>query len=168
MPIQVEPTDIAIILVSLAACVYCFVLNRRLKALQNTKDGLGATIVAMSKTIAAMSSSTQETRSHVSEMSLRLSRQLDEAQQVCTRIEQLQASLEQTKKDTEDRVIASQAELGTLMRIILDQSKTRVMEMTSMMEQLRHLTGEVREEFQNGPAETDPYPVTQRPYSKTG
>ena len=68
-----EPTDIAIVLVSFAACVYCFVLNRRLKALQNTKDGLGATIMAMSKSIAAMSNSTQETRSHVGEMAVRLS-----------------------------------------------------------------------------------------------
>ena len=58
MPIQA--TDIAIILVSFAACVYCFVLNRRLKALQDTRDGLGATIMAMSKSIAAMSNSTKE------------------------------------------------------------------------------------------------------------
>ncbi len=136
----VEATDIAIILVSVAACGYCFILSRRLKALQNTKDGLGATIMAMSKSIAAMSSSTQETRSHVGEMATRLARLLDEANHTCKRLEELQSSLQQTQTDVVDQVTASQAELGTMMRIILDQSKTRIMEISSMMHQLRDAT----------------------------
>ena len=41
--LPIQPTDIAIFLVSFAACVYCFILSRRLKALQDTRDGLGAT-----------------------------------------------------------------------------------------------------------------------------
>ncbi|KCZ92207.1 DUF6468 domain-containing protein [Hyphomonas johnsonii] len=134
-----EPTDIVIVLVSLAACAYCFVLNRRLKALQNTKDGLGATIMAMSKSISAMSSSTQETRSHVGEMATRLQRQLDEANQMCKRLETLKAELETTQQNAVDQVTATQTELGIMMRIILDQSKTRVMDMTNMMQQLRDL-----------------------------
>ncbi len=135
-----EPTDIAIVLVSFAACVYCFVLNRRLKALQNTKDGLGATIMAMSKSIAAMSNSTQETRSHVGEMAVRLSSLLQDANQTCERLESLQASLEATQKNAVDQVTATQTELGIMMRIILDQSKTRIMEMTTLMQRLRDLT----------------------------
>ena len=59
---SIQPTDIAIFLVSFAACIYCFVLSKRLKALQNTKDGLGATITALSTSIAQMSSTTQDTR----------------------------------------------------------------------------------------------------------
>ncbi|MEH6411498.1 MAG: hypothetical protein V7741_13300 [Hyphomonas sp.] len=135
-----EPTDFAIVLVSLAACVYCFVLNRRLKALQNTKDGLGATIMAMSKSIAAMSSSTQETRSHVGEMAIRLSSLLEEANRTCERLENLQTSLEATQQNAVDQVTATQTELGIMMRIILDQSKTRIMEMTTLMQRLRDLT----------------------------
>ena len=136
----IEATDIAIILVSTAACAYCFVLSRRLKALQNTKDGLGATIMAMSKSIAAMSSSTKETRSQVGEMAAQLATQLEDAKQTCTRLEQLKAELENTQKETVDQVTASQAELSTMLRIILDQSKTRVMEINSAMNQLRELT----------------------------
>ena len=165
----VEPTDIAIVLVSLAACVYCFVLNRRLKALQNTKDGLGATITAMSKSIAAMSSSTQDTRAHVSEMTLRLSRLLEEANQTCARIEDLQASLERTKQDAEDRVTAAQAELGTLMRIILDQSKTRVMEITEMMHQMRELTDGVQADLDSAhPAPADRVAIKKKAVSRAG
>ena len=138
MPIQA--TDIVIILISFAACVYCFVLSRRLKALQNTKDGLGATIMAMSKSIAAMSSSTKETRSHVGEMAARLATQLEDAQRMCARIEEMKVSLEATQKDAQDQVTAAQAELSTMMRIMLDQSKTRIMEMNRVMQQLRELT----------------------------
>jgi regulator of replication initiation timing len=135
-----EPTDIAIVLVSFAACVYCFVLNRRLKALQNTKDGLGATIMAMSKSISAMSSSTQETRSHVGEMAIRLSSLIEEANKTCLRMEALQLTLEGTQQNAVDQVTATQTELGIMMRIILDQSKTRIMEMTTLMQRLRDLT----------------------------
>jgi methyl-accepting chemotaxis protein len=143
----IQATDIAILLVSFAACVYCFVLNRRLKALQNTKDGLGAMIVAMSKSISAMTSSTKETRSQVGEMAARLATQLEDAKQTCARLEALQASLEATQKDTVEQVTASQAELSTMMRIILDQSKTRVMEMNRVMNQLRELTEQTDEDY---------------------
>lgn len=135
----IEATDIAIILVSFAACVYCFVLNRRLKALQNTRDGLGATIMAMSKSISAMSNSTKETRSQVGEMAARLATQLEDARRTCARLEALKASLEETQKDTVDQVTAAQAELSTMMRIILDQSKTRVMEMNRVMAEMRDM-----------------------------
>ena len=145
MPIQA--TDIVIILISFAACIYCFVLNRRLKALQDTKDGLGATIMAMSKLVAAMSSSTRETRSHVGEMAARLAMQLEDAKQTCIRLEELKASLEATQKDAVDQVTASQAELGTMMRIILDQSKTRIIEMNRVMQQLRELTEAADEDY---------------------
>ncbi len=145
MPVQA--TDIAIILVSFAACAYCFVLNRRLKALQDTRDGLGATIMAMSKSIAAMSSSTKETRSHVGEMAARLATQLEDAKQTCARLEELKVSLEATQKDAVDQVTASQAELSTMMRIILDQSKTRIMEMNRVMQDMREMTEAADEDY---------------------
>ncbi|KCZ87466.1 hypothetical protein [Hyphomonas jannaschiana] len=144
---QIQATDIAIILVSFAACVYCFVLNRRLKALQDTRDGLGATIMAMSKSIAAMSNSTRETRSHVGEMAARLATQLEDAKQTCARMEELKASLEASQKDAVDQVTASQAELSTMMRIILDQSKTRIMEMNRVMHDMREMTEAADEDY---------------------
>lgn len=52
-----------LLLVSGAACIYCFVLAKRLKRLNDTKDGIGASIVEMSAAL----SQTQQT--------LRLARQ---------------------------------------------------------------------------------------------
>ncbi|NQY13079.1 MAG: hypothetical protein HRT81_04360 [Henriciella sp.] len=85
MPIS--PFDIAIILISSVACMYCIVLSRRLKALQNTRNGLGATIKALSDSISAVSSTTDEARFHAGENAARLVRLIEEAKLSCARIE---------------------------------------------------------------------------------
>ncbi len=136
-----EITDIVIILVSFAACSYCVVLNRRLKALQSTKDGLGATIVAMTKSISVMSASTQETRLQVGDMVTRLSKMLDEASVACQRMEELKLVLETSGKESIDQAMSTQTELSMMMRIVLDQSKNRVNEMMILMQQARDLIG---------------------------
>ena len=85
MPIS--PFDIAIILISSVACLYCIVLSRRLKALQNTRNGLGATIKALSDSISAVSTTTDEARFHAGELAARLARLIEEAKLSCARIE---------------------------------------------------------------------------------
>ncbi len=86
---NIQPTDIAILLISAAACIYCIVLNRRLKALQDTKDGLGATIVAFSKSVSDMSQSTQQTRTHAGQIAGRLADLLSEANAASDRLQSL-------------------------------------------------------------------------------
>lgn len=137
-----EITDIVIILVSFAACGYCFVLNRRLKALQNTKDGLGATIVAMTKSISTMSASTQETRLQVGDMVTRLSKMLDDAHASCARMEALKLELAKSGKESISQAMATQTELNMMMRIVLDQSKLQASEMKKLMQQARDLIGD--------------------------
>lgn len=137
-----EITDIVIILVSFATCGYCFVLNRRLKALQNTKNGLGATIVAMTKSISTMSASTQETRLQVRGMVTQLSKMLDDAHTSCARMEALKLELERSGKESISQAMATQTELNMMMRIVLDQSKLQASEMKTLMQQARDLIGE--------------------------
>ena len=91
MPIS--PFDIAIILISSVACLYCIVLSRRLKALQNTRNGLGATIKALSDSISAVSATTDETRYHAGELAARLARLIEDAKLSCAQIEQVTARL---------------------------------------------------------------------------
>jgi len=85
--VPISPFDIAIILISSVACMYCIVLSRRLKALQNTRNGLGATIKALSDSISAVSSTTDEARFHAGENAARLARLIEEAKLSCARIE---------------------------------------------------------------------------------
>ena len=63
-----DPSEIAPFLDSFAACLYCALLSRRLKALQNTKDGLGASIRAMSESVAAVSSAKHEAQAQSGDM----------------------------------------------------------------------------------------------------
>lgn len=140
---NIQPTDIAIFLVSFAACVYCFVLSKRLKALQNTKDGLGATITALSSSIAQMTSTTQDTRVRVESMATRLAHLIAEAEGTCRKLEETIASVDLAKASATDEVHTAQMDLYMMMRNVLDQSKERVAEMTGLMRQMRTMSDEV-------------------------
>jgi|LFEF01.1.fsa_nt_gb predicted unusual protein kinase regulating ubiquinone biosynthesis (AarF/ABC1/UbiB family) len=139
---SIQPTDIAIFLVSFAACVYCFVLSKRLKALQNTKDGLGATITALSTSIAQMTSTTQDTRVRVESMATRLAHLISEAEATCRKLEETIASVDLAKASATDEVHTAQMDLYVMMRTVLDQSKERVAEMTGLMRQMRTMSDE--------------------------
>lgn len=139
---SIQPTDIAIFLVSFAACVYCFVLSKRLKALQNTKDGLGATITALSTSIAQMTSTTQDTRVRVESMATRLAHLISEAEATCRKLEETIASVDLAKANATDEVHSAQMDLFVMMRTVLDQSKERVAEMTGLMRQMRTMSDE--------------------------
>jgi predicted unusual protein kinase regulating ubiquinone biosynthesis (AarF/ABC1/UbiB family) len=138
----IQPTDIAIFLVSFAACVYCFVLSKRLKALQNTKDGLGATITALSTSIVQMTSTTQDTRVRVESMATRLAHLISEAEATCRKLEETIASVDLAKASATDEVHTAQMDLYVMMRTVLDQSKERVAEMTGLMRQMRTMSDE--------------------------
>lgn len=140
MPFSIEPTDIAIFLVSSAACIYCFVLSKRLKALQNTRDGLGATITALSNSISQMSATTQDTRVRVESMATRLAHLISEAEKTCKKLEETIASVDTAKAAATDEVQTAQMDLYVMMRTVLDQSKERIAEMTSLMRQMRTLS----------------------------
>jgi predicted unusual protein kinase regulating ubiquinone biosynthesis (AarF/ABC1/UbiB family) len=140
---SIQPTDIAIFLVSFAACIYCFVLSKRLKALQNTKDGLGATITALSTSISQMSSTTQDTRVRVESMASRLAHLISEAEKTCQRLEEAIKSVDVAKASATDEVQNAQMDLYVMMRTVLDQSKERVAEMTGLMRQMRVMSDEV-------------------------
>jgi uncharacterized protein YoxC len=146
---SIQPTDIAIFLVSFAACAYCIVLSRRLKALQNTRDGLGATITALSNSVAAMSSATHDTRTRVETMANRLTYLIGEGEKMCTRLEATIMQMETSQTRAADQVHASQTELNTLMRDVLGQSRERIAEMSALMRQMRYFT-----DIQTGPTRT--------------
>ncbi len=101
---NIQPTDIAILLISAAACIYCIVLNRRLKALQDTKDGLGATIVTFSKSVSDMTQSTQQTRTHAGQIAGRLADLLSEANAASDRLQSLSKDFDSEHSSLIDKV----------------------------------------------------------------
>lgn len=140
---MVDPTDIAILLVSGAACIYCFVLNRRLKALQDTKNGLGATIMALTKSIADMSSKTQQTRVQADDIATRLTQSMLEAEAARLKLQEMTELMQASHSEATADVQAAQVELSTMMRDVVAQSRDRIMEMTVLMRQMRELADQV-------------------------
>lgn len=137
---NVQPIDIAILLISTAACIYCIVLSRRLRALQNTKNGLGATIMAFSESVSKMSAVTKDTRVHAGELATRLAGLIEEARQACAEIEQSSDAIRSRQESAIERVNDACAELNALMRKVIDESETRMGEMTRLSKQVQILT----------------------------
>jgi predicted nucleic acid-binding Zn-ribbon protein len=138
-----EPSDIAIFLISAAACIYCIVLSRRLKALQNTKDGLGATIVAFSESMSALSASTNETRAQVLQLANRLPPLITEAQQACEALQVAMDTLEARNDAITDKLGTSHDELEAMMRKMLDASVERIVEMRTLLMELQNISATI-------------------------
>lgn len=142
--LAIQPTDIAIFLVSFAACVYCIVLSRRLKALQDTRDGLGATIVALSKSVSAVSSATNDTRAQAGELASRLSQLMQDADAMCDKLSDLTESMEASHAKASRHAHAAKSELTVSMADILNQSKERSVEMKNLLAEMKAHNGRIR------------------------
>lgn len=164
----VSPFDIAIILISSVACIYCMVLSRRLRALQNTRNGLGATIKALSDSISAVSATTDETRYHAGELATRLAHLIEEAKIACTRVEQLTHDLEQAPPPMPQPVQASpqatlpQQDTTDAMKEALAISNERLREITDLMHRMKHMSEESAATAQRDMHTQDSHPVQLR------
>lgn len=150
MPIS--PFDIAIILISSVACLYCIVLSRRLKALQNTRNGLGATIKALSDSISAVSTTTDEARFHAGELAARLARLIEEAKLSCARIEDTTIRLKDAHAAAElhlsrtpppmpvQQPVAPAQTVPAAAPVSEEDSQQRLQEITELMTRLKDLT----------------------------
>lgn len=177
MPIS--PFDIAIILISSVACLYCIVLSRRLKALHNTRNGLGATIKALSDSISAVSATTDETRLHAGELAARLARLIEEAKLACARVEDSTTRLKDAHAAAERQLsqtpppmpVAPPQANATPPHPVQgqthdDASDQRLQEISELMEKLKNLTeASVTAAEQATPA-LRPLPTQLRPRMK--
>ena len=138
----VSPFDIAIILISSVACVYCMVLSRRLRALQNTRNGLGATIRALSDSISAVSATTDETRYHAGELATRLAHLIEDAKTSCDRVQRLTEKMEQAEQRSSQQIDLAQKQVSGSMQDALDLSNQRLREISDLMHRMKHLSEE--------------------------
>ena len=96
------------ILTSAAACLYCFVLNRKLQGLGNTKKGIGASIVAMTQSITDAQAGIKEATSEASAASGKLEGQIEAAKALRVSLmafeKKVQASTEGAAVDFENSI----------------------------------------------------------------
>lgn len=157
----VSPFDIAIILISAVACIYCMVLSRRLRALQNTRNGLGATIKALSDSISAVSATTDETRYHASELASRLARLIEDARLACDRVERLTESMNQAEAQASERINQAQKRSSATSHDALDISNEGLREISELMTRLKDLSEESLAAAKSAPARPAAVPPVQ-------
>ena len=92
----IDPTyllDIVLILISGLACLYCGMLNRRLKKLQNLKTGVGASIVSLTDAITQTNRAAKDAQSTTLETVETLRHLLSQAEAATPKIDALIAEL---------------------------------------------------------------------------
>lgn len=145
------------------------VLSRRLRALQNTRNGLGATIKALSDSISAVSATTDETRYHAGELAVRLAHLIEEAKQACERVEDLTRELHQAPPPVPQPVPQAPPqtapvtqETADAMRDALTLSNERLREITDLMHRMKHMSEESAAAAQRDMQPHDTRPVQLR------
>lgn len=114
--------DIILILISGSACLYCWMLNRRLKALQDMKKGLGASIINLSAAISKTSIAAQEAKASASESVEELRALLAEVDASIPKMEMMLESLERSSRRTMDETKTMQRELVATLRPLLEEA----------------------------------------------
>ena len=149
-----QPTDIALVIISLVACFYCVLLGRKLKALQNTKDGLGATIAAFTKATSEISAATQLSCQQASQQATKLFGLIGEANATCSKLTELaqntEARLERAAAESKETSKAIEAHLDE----ILKDAKAQNDELTALSEQMRVLSSQTTDAIRDAIAQS--------------
>ena len=149
-----QPTDIALVVISAVACIYCFLLGRKLKALQNTKDGLGATIAAFTKATSEISAATQLSCQQASQQATKLFGLISEANATCDKLIELanttEERLQRAGEDSKETSKAIEAHLDE----ILKDAKAQNDELTALSEQMRVLSSQTTDAIRDAIAQS--------------
>ena len=162
----IQPTDIALVMISLVACLYCFLLGRRLKALQTNKDGLGATIDAFTKATAEISIATHQSCQRASQQATILSGLIKDAESVCGKLrlaaQDTETRLSQAAEKSEEASVAIESHL----KEILNDAREQNSELTKLTEQMRVLSSQTTDAIRSAitqSAQSAPDPVYLKP-----
>jgi septal ring factor EnvC (AmiA/AmiB activator) len=94
----------------------------------------------MTNSVSAMSQATHDTRSRVESMATRLAHLINDGEKMCKRLEDTIMTMERSQTSVTNQVHAAQTELNVMMRDVLDQSRARIIEMTTLMRQMRAMS----------------------------
>lgn len=141
---DIQLTDISLFAVSFTACIYCFVLSRRLKTLQDTKDGLGATIVAFSKSIADMSSSTKETNLRAKQIAQNLTTAISAADASAIKISTLLETLDAKETHLTHNIAKATKDVDTDLQGVLNEAKVYAHEISTLLKEIKTIPTQAR------------------------
>ncbi|WP_306252764.1 hypothetical protein [Parvularcula sp. IMCC14364] len=117
--------DIILILVSGSACLYCWLLSRRLKALQDTRKGIGASIVGLSTALSKTTIAAQEARHSTTQSVEHLQKLLEDVDASIPKIEMMLENLEISSQRTCAEIETGQKQAAATISPLLSEAKER-------------------------------------------
>lgn len=157
--------DIILMIISGLACLYCVILNRRVKSLSNMKSGLGASIVSLTDAIRQTQNAAKDTEVTTLKAIHSLQNLMDEAESTISKLEARKIDL--------DRQVSRAAKLADLQsqlvqRIEVDLPKA-ISSADKTLAHLKTAVTDVQELDRNSPyaltSKTIPAPIVN-PESK--
>jgi len=133
-------TDIVLLLVSGSACLYCWLLSKRLKALQDLKKGLGASIVSLSEAISKTSIAAQEAKLSASQSADKLSRLLSDIDKSVPLVDDLIESVHRSTRRAANETTRMQDDAVAAIKPLLEEAKKTASDLAGVIELINQRT----------------------------
>lgn len=129
--------DIFLLLISALACLFCALLHRRLKRLNDLKSGVGASIVSLTNAIETIHKSAKDTQSTTLEMTTTLRHMLEKAETALTNLEAKKIEMENEVKKISHATQKARTESDTLITNTIKQAKDTAAQLNDIMADLQ-------------------------------
>lgn len=132
--------DIILILISGSACFYCWLLNKRLKSLQDMKKGLGASIVTLSATLTRTNVAAQEAKLSTASSVATLDRLLCDVKKSISQTDAMLESLDRRAKKATNETKAMQTEVTDTIKPLLQEADKKAKNLFKIINEVNHYT----------------------------
>jgi len=116
--------DFLLLAASGAACFYCWVLNTRIKALTNTKDGIHTGIAALSQSAEEMQNAMASTKDQTVEDSTKLDALINEANKKIPELESLASQIQEISERAVEETEAATKHLIETLSPHIEKART--------------------------------------------
>ena len=127
--------DVILILVSGTACLYCWLLNKKLKGLQDMKKGLGASIITLSKAVSKTTQAATDAKLSAAESVERLNKLLGDVDSSIPKMDLMLETMERSSQRTVEETKALQKELLSTLRPLLDEAHVKTDELSRLLDE---------------------------------
>jgi|GEM_PF-2656213 len=133
---DVAPTDIALFFVSIVTCTYCFILNRKLKAIRDSKSGLASTIEDLSGSIASLHKTTERTSAEAKFLANLLGTEISRANEANAKLAKTTTEAEARHARMISDLHESYRQLSASLRGVVEESQVSISELNQLIGRL--------------------------------
>ncbi|MGJ8562352.1 MAG: hypothetical protein ACSHXY_02260 [Alphaproteobacteria bacterium] len=129
--------DMILIFLSAIACLYCYLLNRRLTKLNNLDTGLGATIVTLTKAIEQTYSAAQSAQTSTLEAVQTLNGLIEKSEKLTPDVEHLMQNLERHCERAKDQQDLLEYSIEVSLDRAVSKAETTAVELLRIVSEIK-------------------------------